>query len=131
MKKHLNDTKNTLKRENITDPQMRWEYIKYEIRKFSMNFSKQVARHRKHEYKKIEDKMKEIEKQEGWEKDETLITEHDTLRKDLEEKSNYITQGIIIRSKARWYESGEKNSKYFLTLEKRNKAKTHIKKIDG
>ena len=42
---------------------------------------------------------------------------------------NYITQGIILRSTVDWYEHGEKSSKYFLNLEKRNKAKFHIRKI--
>ena len=30
-----------------------------------------------------------------------------------------------MRSKSSWYEHGEKSSKYFLNLEKRNKAKSH------
>ena len=30
---------------------------------------------------------------------------------------DYITEGNIIRSKANWYEQGEKNNKYFLNLE--------------
>lgn len=34
------------------------------------------------------------------------------------------TKGIIIRARARWHEHGEKSTKYFLNLEKRN----HIKK---
>ena len=30
------------------------------------------------------------------------------------------TNGIILRSKAQWVEEGEKNTKYFINLEKRN-----------
>ena len=36
------------------------------------------------------------------------------------------TQGAMLRSKVRWYEFGEKNSKYFYNLEKRNHKKKHI-----
>ena len=36
------------------------------------------------------------------------------------------TQGAMIQSRARWYEYGEKNNKYFLNLEKRNHRKKHI-----
>lgn len=32
----------------------------------------------------------------------------------------------MTRSKAQWYEFGEKNSKYFYNLEKRNHNKKHI-----
>lgn len=38
-------------------------------------------------------------------------------------------EGIIIRSRARWHEHGEKNSKYFLNLEKQNNIKKHIRKL--
>ena len=131
IKIHINDIKVLLDNEKITDPQLRWEYMKYEIRKFCMRFSKQIAKQRKSEYKEIEDKIEEIEKEDGWEKDENLTVKHDDLLKKLEEKSNYITEGIILRSKARWYEVGEKSNKYFLSLEKRNKAKTHIRKLVG
>ena len=34
-----------------------------------------------------------------------------------------------MQSKSNWYEFGEKSSKYFLNLEKRNKAKSHVCKI--
>ena len=37
--------------------------------------------------------------------------------------------GAIIRSKAKWIEYGEKNSKYFLNLEKRNYRAKYIKKV--
>ena len=47
----------------------------------------------------------------------------------LEALYNYITEGIIMRSKSNWYEFGEKSSKYFLNLEKRNKAKSHVRTI--
>ena len=38
-------------------------------------------------------------------------------------------EGIIVRSRARWYEHGEKNSKYFLNLGKRNHIRKHIRKL--
>jgi len=39
------------------------------------------------------------------------------------------TKGIIIRAWARWYEHGEKSTKYFLNLEKRNHMKKHMRKL--
>ena len=39
------------------------------------------------------------------------------------------TRGCIVRSRARWYESGEKCNKYFLNLLKRSYNKRHIKKL--
>ena len=47
--------------------------------------------------------------------------------KELDVIYNHITNGIILRSKARWYEEGEKSTKYFLSLEKSNKVRTLLR----
>ena len=39
------------------------------------------------------------------------------------------TEGAIIRSRARWTEFGEKNTKYFLNLEKRQQQRNVIKEL--
>ena len=39
--------------------------------------------------------------------------------KELEKIIEYKTRGAIMRAKCRWYNEGEKNSKYFLSLEKK------------
>ena len=44
LKNHLKLIQKTILKENITDEQMIWEYIKYEIMKFSISFSKQYAK---------------------------------------------------------------------------------------
>ena len=53
---------------------------------------------------------------------ESLLTEHERIQ-------DYIADGAILRSKARWYEEGEKNIKYFLSLEKGNESKSCIRKL--
>ena len=41
-------------------------------------------------------------------------------KRELERIIEYQTKGVILRSKSRWYNKGEKNTKYFLNLEKRH-----------
>ena len=60
---------------------------------------------------------------------EEVITEYNNCKSDLETLYNYITAGIIMRSKSNCYEFEEKSSEHFLNLEKRNKAKSHVRKI--
>ena len=40
-----------------------------------------------------------------------------------------MVRGSIIRSRATWFEQGERNSKYFFNLENRNKKKSCIRKL--
>ena len=51
------------------------------------------------------------------------------LRAEVNKIAEYRTKGAIIRSTTRWHESGEKNTKYFLNLEKRQHCKTHVSKL--
>ena len=44
LKNHLKFIQKTILKENINDDQMIWQYIKYEIRKFSINISKQMLK---------------------------------------------------------------------------------------
>ena len=60
---------------------------------------------------------------------EDVITVYNNCKTDLEALYNYTTEGIIMCSKSNWYDFGENSSKYFLNLEKRNKAKSHVRTI--
>ena len=55
----------------------------------------------------------------------TLNEAKEILESYYEEK----TRGVIIRARARWHEHGERSTKYFLNLEKRNHVKKHIRKL--
>ena len=54
-----------------------------------------------------------------------LSAAKESLEAFYDEKLN----GVIIRARARWHEHGEKSSKYFLNLEKRNHIKKHMRKL--
>ena len=49
-----------------------------------------------------------------------MWSELEKKRRELETIIEYQTKGAILRSKSQWYKEGEKNSKYFLNLEKRH-----------
>ena len=49
--------------------------------------------------------------------------------KELDQVYDYITNGIILRSRTTWYEEGEKSSSYFLRLGNRNKSKSHVRRL--
>ena len=61
MKFHIKSTLETLEIEGIRDPQVRWEFLKYDIRTFSIEFSKLQAQNMKKEKMFLENKLKKLE----------------------------------------------------------------------
>ena len=60
---------------------------------------------------------------------ESPPVEMDILKAKLAKVEAQKTQGAIVRSRTRWYEYGEKNSKYFYSLEKTNYRRKHVASI--
>jgi exonuclease III len=107
-----------------------WDYIKMRIRSETMTYSGHLNK-RKREYLKQLDL--DIEhSNEQYENDPTNEN-YEILRgykDDLEVINKETLAGIIFRSKCEWAEYGEKNSKYFLNLEKYNSENKHITTLD-
>ena len=61
LKNHLKLIQKTILKENTTDEQMIWKYIKYEISKFSISFSKQFAKDKQTKTFISEKKLKQLE----------------------------------------------------------------------
>ena len=57
-----------------------------------------------------------------------IVEQYNVAKNELESIYDHITEGIILHSKASWYEHGEKSTQYFLNLEKKNKAKSHLRR---
>ena len=57
---------------------------------------------------------------------QNVWSELEKKRRELETIIEYQTKRAILRSKSRWYNEGEKNTKYFLNLEKRHANKEQL-----
>lgn len=80
--------------------------------------------------------LKEIEEIDGKLKvdsdNEDLLVEKEFLTKALDDMLEVETRGLIVRSRIKWAEEGERSSKYFCNLEKRMGEKRTIFKLkDG
>ena len=95
-----------------------------------MKVAKQKAHDRKSKRLNLEKKIKCLELQISSESSDELLQEYNKCKNNLDTIYDYITEGIILHSKVNWYEHGEKkSSRYFLNLEKRNKARSFLKKV--
>ena len=94
-------------------------------------FLKKNAIKNKENINKIIIRQGEIEKEMVENSTDILLQEYHTAKTEIEQYNNEKSRGAMIRSKADWTEFGEKNTKYFLNLEKRNyKNKCITKLID-
>ena len=60
---------------------------------------------------------------------DSLTSRYHEGQENLEAFYEEKAKGIIIRARACWHEHGEKSTKYFLNLEKRNHVKKNIRKL--
>lgn len=91
----------------------RWDFFKIQIKQKSIAFSRKLnKRKKKHKRKLLHDLEKATEK--------NNIKRMLYLQEQLKTIENEDINGVRIRSKAKWHEEGEKSSKYFCRLEKRN-----------
>ena len=88
-----------------------------------INYSKTKARNRRVEVNELEESLQNCTRKCGKDPSRQNVEDLECLQVEYDQLYDYITQGAIVRSRATWYEKGEKNNKYFLNLEKSNKEK--------
>ena len=115
----------------VTDKRVLWDLIKYRVRQPTITYSKDKARESREKMSQVEASLKQCEvgcsanpTPENIEKLETLKGAYDSIYQ-------YQSEGAIVRSRARWYEKGERSNKYFLNLESHKKTKSSIRKISN
>ena len=114
----INQAKAEYVQDDTVNPNLLWEMVslKYETSK-----KKKLTKKDEHIEQAIatlekclsEFKVDETQRQKVW-------SELETKKRELEAIIEYRTKGAILRSKSQWYNEGEKNTKYFLNLEKRH-----------
>ena len=124
LKQHIQNIESDNELSN--DPQIKWEFLKYQIRKFTIRFSKTRAKEEPKQRDELETTLKSLEKNLSTGENQCL---YDKCKRDLEEIYDNIAEGTHIRSRCQWYEEGEKSSKFFLNLEKLNGTRSQIRKI--
>ena len=106
---------------------LKWDCIKCLIRSKTIEYSVQRSKLLKLKEKELEQKLQEYESNSSLL--EAQYDEYIGKKREYKNLQDRKTRGIIMRSKAKWTEEGEKNTSYFLNLEKRNYETKHIQKL--
>lgn len=107
-----------------------WDVCKNRIRTFSIVFSKKCKKENDLKTKNLEQKLKSTYYKMILDPNNIiLVNEYNKIKLEYELIYSHYINGLIIRSKAKWIEEGEKCSKYFLNLEKRNISNKRITEL--
>ena len=111
--------------DNTVDPGLLWEMVKMKVREVSIKYGTTKKRNLRKEQEEIEISITTLEEQlthsdVNDKQKKQIWCDIEGRKRELERIIEYQTKGAILRSKSRWYNEGEKNTKYFLNLEKRH-----------
>ncbi len=115
------------------DPRYQWEELKGIIKEKSIDYCKKRANNRRKKEKEMLLRIKKLEDKLHLLEDEVL-EEYQELKAEFEQIYDEKIKGQIMRSRARWIAQGERNTKYFYGLEKRNYSNqsiTQLQREDG
>ena len=113
----------------MSDKHLQWDYIKAEIRSYTVQYSSYKNKQRRAFKQKLENDLMIIQNQLHQELSDLKVDEYRYVKEELEKIEEIETKGAILRSRARWTEDGEKNTKYFLNLEKKNACDKSISQL--
>ena len=105
---------------------MKWEYLKYEIRKFTLYFLKNKTKSMPEKKLNVEKKLNLLEAKLNCNK---AKDEYNVCKENLNVIYDDIANGIKIRSRCNWYKLGKKSNNFFLDLEKYRASHNTIRKV--
>ena len=104
-----------------------WDYVKCRIRTVTITYAIKKAKAVRENELKVKAQLDNLEK-------ELIISpgtseEYFKIKAEWEELEKCKADGAIFRSKVKWVEEGERNTKYFINLEKQNYNIKYIKAL--
>ena len=116
-------------RTDLSDPRSVWDWVKYNIKKHSRKYSMNKNKQRRREEQQLNEQFQNAHLVFQNDPSEENLVTLNVLKERMDKIYEEEVEGIIVRSRARWHEHGEKNSRYLLNLEKRNYVKKHVRKL--
>ena len=117
--------------ESECSPNTQWDALKCVITGTSMEYFARKKKERNKNKKQILKEIDNIKSHLGDDvsKNKPLLLKLGDLEDELNKIYEFETKGLIIRSRVRWLEEGEKNSKYFCNLENISWQKKTISRL--
>ena len=116
----------------LNNLKLKWEMIKMEIRTLTIPYAKNKAKNVRTLEKQLESRIESLENKINANPDDGTDAEQqqcERLKTELRRIYEERADGPFLRSKMRWLEHGEKPTKYFFNMERRNYTKKTITEL--
>ena len=104
-----------------------WDFVKCQLRTITISYSISKSKKRKEMENSLLKKIENLEKDLANNREN--LYESNKAKEQWETLENKKVESIIFRSKLKWVEQGERNTKFFFDTEKRNYNQKHITKL--
>ena len=119
----------------VKDKRLFWEMLKMEFRSTTISYSKNKSKLTHVREEEVKSRLEELDRiicnnfnSPGI---DPVLNEYDNLKAELQSIYEKKGRSAIFRSKCRWVEEGERPTKYFFNLEKKNYNKKTITELHG
>ena len=114
----------------IENKQLLWELMKFEIRNYTIDFSKKLARKNRETEQNLVDRAAQLEDTVALLPDSDVTwLEYENLKSEIRKLAENKVRGQIVRSRVQWAEDNESQSSVFIDIEKSNRTKKNINKL--
>ena len=114
---------------DLSDPRSVWDWVKSNIKKHLRKYSMNKCKQRREKEQQLNEELQTAHLAFQNDPSEENLVAPNILKEKMEKLYEVKVEGITVRSRARWHEHREKNSKYFLNLEKRNHVRKHVREL--
>ena len=127
IKKEIKKELESIKHYN--DKGLAWDYLKMKIRTASIKFAKSYYSNQRMLENNLVKRLEQIQTEHTISASIEKLDEINIIKKELEQIQHFKTDGAILRSKIQNIEEGERNTSFFLSLEKKNAEKKNLVRI--
>ena len=108
-----------------------WEYLKLRIKQYTITYCIAKAKNKKDQIKDLETKLNDLDESLALKRDVLIEDKRKAIKTELDCLYKAKSKGYQIRSRAKWVEEGEKNTSFFLGLEKKRQSSNCINSLRG
>ena len=112
----------------VVDEQLLWELIKMELCAKTIKYSKQKRSSLRNKEEILQNELQELDYKicNNDTFDQEILEKYEAAKEELKHIHEVKGREAMFRSKMKWFELGEKPTKYFFNLEKKNYEKKLI-----